>query len=1265
MASADDRGDAEQVSASRVTKKIRARELEEIIHRRREALGRLERPEEVRKSLVGLALSGGGIRSASLALGLLQSLYGRRILPYIDYLSSVSGGGYAGAYLSSAALRAGRQGNNLDLDDAPDDESGDEAPAQTDEMFPIARTATGQPQKRMLRFIHGGNYLRKTWAFFNRYLIGLLLIWTVVISGLVAATSLTAWAFRSLDHTASRGWIGALGFEGEIRLAFFPSFVLLMVWLALWALSYYKFGPRSTGSIARGAFTALVFVTLVAIAALLGNGQYAIPGLTGPAEQQQQSTNAVSHTIYLVIFSLIIAAMLPYLTPKRLVQSGTAPKNTAERYLFWVATRAAAFGVPFIFIAFFARENISDWNERRDDRITRAELNYRNYLASPLWRQAAEFREGKKPSGVIGDIWRNQDPDLAQLEKLNHLFRKLEDQDLSKKLAASDFDETEELAERRRQLDALQGEFATLGQTQQQDYQAQSLADDDAFANEADDVQAHLVESAPHEDSEISFAARWWHLAKYIGESIGGDTDNMEENPVYRLANEYVRERELKWEIARLLNERLEDPRFYETLLPARYFEASAKATDDSNDTGKELAAAYLTVQEFHPQQEFAEWEERLRELRVIAASHVVESAPPGTSTIDRLKRQGRLSGEAAEFATLIAGEERERAVIAMNRKLLEAYYGNLIDPKSIVYSSVVLAADQERRLEWFGYSLALFIVAGLFVDLNATSWHGFYSTQIAKAWMEEVPGLGLQIPMSRMETTDVGRPYHLVNASLHVMGRRRKDIGQRRANFLFSKLYCGSDVLGYKRTAEYMNGTYTLDDAIAVSGAAVSPVQTSNPLVVAILTLFNVRLGQWVANPASHPFSARWLQFAREHWAITPFRVLFSMFLNAEDRPTCFVADGGHHENLGIEPLLVRRCRLILAMDAGCDERSEFHDLTKLIRIARISHGISFEPLEQPGEEIDLSSLIPTILADECCDPQDQREQGTGKAISRGMRMSEPSLDRKAPRWSEQHFMVLKIKYPPCPDRGPSEGYLIYIKSSLTGDEPVELLQFKNTEPVFPHNPTADQFYEPERFDAYVQLGYHIGNQVGAEGAGFGGGEMSSVDFIERMVGRAKLPAVKHESETAEESQSNVSSTDQPLSDEEHQLIDDICKPESIIDEASRQQFDQLGIRILQATTQLLRAHMTTQDPWLQQAILQSFLDHPQAAFPELCKAFKTSRDPELKIAALNFLKEYQNPEYGIDLKELKKVLNSAKRSKNKSIKTTATKILNAIQPK
>ena len=56
--------------------------------------------EDLRQRLTGLALSGGGIRSATFALGVLQRLAGADLLKRFDYLSTVSGGGYIGGSLT-------------------------------------------------------------------------------------------------------------------------------------------------------------------------------------------------------------------------------------------------------------------------------------------------------------------------------------------------------------------------------------------------------------------------------------------------------------------------------------------------------------------------------------------------------------------------------------------------------------------------------------------------------------------------------------------------------------------------------------------------------------------------------------------------------------------------------------------------------------------------------------------------------------------------------------------------------------------------------------------------------------------------------------------------------------------------------------------------------------------------------------------------------------------------------------------------------------
>src|SRR5262245_17117191 len=92
--------------------KSRPYSFEEVLDLEYAQIERLSREVELasgtvaKDQLLGLAFSGGGIRSATFNLGVLQALSELKLLKEFDYLSTVSGGGYIGSWMSAWIHRA-------------------------------------------------------------------------------------------------------------------------------------------------------------------------------------------------------------------------------------------------------------------------------------------------------------------------------------------------------------------------------------------------------------------------------------------------------------------------------------------------------------------------------------------------------------------------------------------------------------------------------------------------------------------------------------------------------------------------------------------------------------------------------------------------------------------------------------------------------------------------------------------------------------------------------------------------------------------------------------------------------------------------------------------------------------------------------------------------------------------------------------------------------------------------------------------------------
>lgn len=147
------------------------------------------------RKLTGLCFSGGGIRSATFGLGLLQAITEHGFLSRFDYLSTVSGGGYIGAWLSAWIRHEGRDEVERKLREPPVD------PTDT-EPAPVAhlRAYSNYLSPRV------GFFSADTWTLIATYLRNLLLMWLILIPMLSAGVMVPRVALAVTRMSALSGW---------------------------------------------------------------------------------------------------------------------------------------------------------------------------------------------------------------------------------------------------------------------------------------------------------------------------------------------------------------------------------------------------------------------------------------------------------------------------------------------------------------------------------------------------------------------------------------------------------------------------------------------------------------------------------------------------------------------------------------------------------------------------------------------------------------------------------------------------------------------------------------------------------------------------------------------------------------------------------------------------------------------------------------------------------------------------------------------------
>lgn len=368
--------------------------------------------------------------------------------------------------------------------------------------------------------------------------------------------------------------------------------------------------------------------------------------------------------------------------------------------------------------------------------------------------------------------------------------------------------------------------------------------------------------------------------------------------------------------------------------------------------------------------------------------------------------------------------------------------------------------------------ALALFISSC--VDINEFSLHQFYRNRLVRCYLG---GARSSVRTPNMFTgfdphddfrlaalahsAGYTGPYPIYNSTLNVVHGDELAWQERKGEaFAFTPRYCGFDVNrstathprtvgskyltygGYRPTGDYaypnpadktpqkINSGIQIGNAMAISGAAASPNMGSmtKTSLAFLMTIFDMRLGWWLGNPRRED---TW----RNAGPTTGlFYLLSELTANTNDtRKYVYVSDAAHFENFGVYELVRRRCRYIVVCDSEQDGDYAFCGLGNALRKCRTDFGVKIH--------IDIEPIKP--------------KPGTHSAA---------------------HCAIGTIDYPPCSGSAAAKGILLYLKSSLTGDdEPADLFQYALLNRAFPHDSTADQWFDETRFESYRTLGVHV----------------------------------------------------------------------------------------------------------------------------------------------------------------------------------------------
>jgi cell division septation protein DedD len=409
----------------------------------------------------------------------------------------------------------------------------------------------------------------------------------------------------------------------------------------------------------------------------------------------------------------------------------------------------------------------------------------------------------------------------------------------------------------------------------------------------------------------------------------------------------------------------------------------------------------------------------------------------------------------------------------------------------SVLYSVVfdALFEPPQQALQFGRATLRLaLIAAGVFGFLAATgrqvefanlsSLHRYYKARLVRGWLgaanparfdrvastlderppEPADGYRVSDVSTVVNGDDVdlvdysphtgGGPLHLINVCLNqtVASSARAFNRDRKGQSLTVMPGAQMRLAEQPWQAMPADNAMSLGSWTAISGAAFAPgLGTLTRSGISALAMFaGVRLGYWWQPYPPGSGGRKGLSlFAKSALLVGEMMGRF----RGDTGSAWYLSDGGHFENTAAYALLRERCRLIVLADCGADPLYRFEDLENLVRKARVDLGADIQ-----------------FLKPESDDPP-APYGGFG------------SVSDLASAHSDACLALAEVRY-----AGGGMGHLVLVKPNMFCGLPVDLLNFKGSNPAFPQQTTADQSYDEAQWESHFVLGREIGQWLTPE---------------------------------------------------------------------------------------------------------------------------------------------------------------------------------------